>query len=84
MAHLDDVSFTTSAQARALIGRYIHDEQARRRISAAQRRGVEQRLTFPVGMRRLVDELYRRLSAAPGDRNAKKVWDPHPPEGKMR
>jgi hypothetical protein len=61
MARLEDISFTDAAGLRRLIERYIDDEPQRRRIMLGQRAIVEQRLTFPIGMRRLLVELRRRL-----------------------
>lgn len=63
MAHLDEVSFADPEGLRTCLDRFIHDEPARRAITVAQRRGVEERLTFPVGMRRLVTQLHQRLAA---------------------
>ncbi len=61
MTQLEEISFTDAASLRRHIERYVNDGEARRRITLAQRACVEQRLTFPVGMRRLLLELRRRL-----------------------
>lgn len=62
MPRLEEISFADSAGLRRLMERYIGDDSERRRIMLAQRAIVEQRLTFPVGMRRLLAELRGRLA----------------------
>lgn len=69
MPHLDEVSFADAATCRRRIERFLADPDARSRISARQREAVEQRLTFPVGMKRVVDRI-RELIAAENDGQA--------------
>ena len=62
LPYLAAVSFDDAASCRALIERYIDDDEARAAVSFAMRDHVAGRLTFEAQMRRVLNEVAGRLS----------------------
>jgi len=61
MPRLEEVSFDDKTSLRRLIERFLGDRDLRRAVSVEQRRSVENRLTFPVAIKRVVREIHERL-----------------------
>ncbi len=57
LPRLDEISFQDEATLQACIERFINKPQQRVDIAQAQRQHVEQRMTYPTGMRRMIEQI---------------------------
>ena len=62
LPHLDAVSFHDAATFKAKLKWMLDNPAERMRIAEAQRRNVEDRLSYTAGLRRVVNRIYKLLS----------------------
>ena len=61
LPHLRDVTFTDEATLTERMAEFFNNPDRRREIVAAQQESVSSRLTYEVGLRRMIDTIRRRL-----------------------
>lgn len=62
LPRLPEVSFNNAESCRQRIERFVADDDARTSIAEDQRRSIDQRFTFKVGVRHVIDSIVERLT----------------------